>query len=75
MHFLFPVAGALLALTSALAAACFVKAFGISFLALPRSQAAADAHEVAGRDAGCRRRFWPRSVSRWECFPVSCSPR
>ena len=42
----FPVAGALLALTSALAAACFVKAFGISFLALPRSQAAADAHEV-----------------------------
>lgn len=42
----FPVAGALLALTSALAAACFVKAFGITFLALPRSQAAADAHEV-----------------------------
>jgi hydrogenase-4 component B len=42
----FPLAGALLALTSALAAACFVKAFGISFLALPRSQAAADAHEV-----------------------------
>ena len=30
----FPVGGALLALTSALAAACFVKAFGISFLAL-----------------------------------------
>jgi hydrogenase-4 component B len=42
----FPLAGALLALTSALAAACFVKAFGISFLALPRSRAAADAHEV-----------------------------
>ena len=42
----FPLAGALLALTSALAAACFVRAFGISFLALPRSQAAADAHEV-----------------------------
>ena len=42
----FPVAGALLALTSALAAACFVKAFGITFLALPRTQAAADAHEV-----------------------------
>jgi formate hydrogenlyase subunit 3/multisubunit Na+/H+ antiporter MnhD subunit len=32
----FPIAGALLALTAALAAACFVKAFGISFLALPR---------------------------------------
>ena len=33
---IFPVAGALLALTSALAAACFVKAFGVTFLALPR---------------------------------------
>ncbi len=46
VHFLLPVAGALLALTGALAAACFVKAFGISFLALPRSHAAAVAHEV-----------------------------
>ncbi len=44
--FLFPVGGALLALTTALAAACFVKAFGISFLALPRSPAAADAREA-----------------------------
>jgi hydrogenase-4 component B len=43
----FPVAGALLALTAALAAACFVKAFGIAFLALPRSRAAEDAREVA----------------------------
>lgn len=41
----FPVAGAMLALTSALAAACFVRAFGISFLALPRSRPASDAHE------------------------------
>jgi hydrogenase-4 component B len=46
VHFLFPVGGAVLALTTALAAACFVKAFGISFLALPRSRAAADAHEM-----------------------------
>ena len=30
----------MLALTSGLAAACFVKAFGISFLAIPRSSAA-----------------------------------
>ena len=45
VHFLFPLGGALLALTTALAAACFVKAFGITFLALPRSQAAADARE------------------------------
>jgi hydrogenase-4 component B len=41
----FPVAGALLALTAALAAACFVKAFGITFLALPRSESAERAHE------------------------------
>jgi hydrogenase-4 component B len=41
----FPLAGALLALTSALAAACFVRAFGIAFLALPRSPLAEEAHE------------------------------
>jgi hydrogenase-4 component B len=44
--FMFPVGGALLALTTALAAACFVKAFGIGFLALPRSSAAAEAREA-----------------------------
>jgi hydrogenase-4 component B len=42
----FALALAGLALTAGLAAACFVKAFGISFLALPRSEAAARAHEV-----------------------------
>jgi hydrogenase-4 component B len=42
----FPLGGAMLALTTALAAACFVRAFGISFLARPRSRAAAEAHEV-----------------------------
>jgi len=40
------VSGAALAMTGALAAACFVKAFGISFLGLPRSQRAAQAHEA-----------------------------
>ncbi len=40
--------GAALVLTSALAAACFVKAFGISFLALPRSEHAQHAKEVPG---------------------------
>jgi hydrogenase-4 component B len=45
VRFLFPVAGALLALTSALAAACFVKAFGITFLALPRGEGAERARE------------------------------
>ncbi|MFA5143562.1 MAG: proton-conducting transporter membrane subunit [Candidatus Omnitrophota bacterium] len=34
-----------LALTSGLAAACFVKAFGITFLAMPRSQSAHEAKE------------------------------
>ncbi len=38
---------ACLALTSALAAACFVKAFGVTFLAMPRSRAAAEAGEVS----------------------------
>jgi formate hydrogenlyase subunit 3/multisubunit Na+/H+ antiporter MnhD subunit len=37
---------ALFALTSALSAACFVKAFGSIFLALPRSTASATAREV-----------------------------
>jgi len=41
-----PAAGALLALSAALAAACFVKAFGISFLGRPRSTAAAQANDV-----------------------------
>jgi hydrogenase-4 component B len=45
VHLLFPIGGALLALTTALAAACFVKAFGMTFLALPRSLAAAGARE------------------------------
>jgi hydrogenase-4 component B len=40
-----PLAVGVLALTSGLAAACFVKAFGISFLAMPRSDAAARARE------------------------------
>ncbi|MBI2587140.1 MAG: hydrogenase 4 subunit B, partial [Rhodospirillales bacterium] len=37
---------ALLALSAALAAACFVKAFGITFLGRPRSEAAKNAAEV-----------------------------
>ncbi len=38
---------ALFALTSALSAACFVKAFGSVFLALPRSKESEDAREVS----------------------------
>jgi formate hydrogenlyase subunit 3/multisubunit Na+/H+ antiporter MnhD subunit len=41
-----PADGAMLALSAALAAACFVKAFGVSFLGRPRSTVAAQAREV-----------------------------
>lgn len=47
IRLMFPLSGAMLALTGALAAACFVKAFGIAFLAQPRGEAAARAHEAA----------------------------
>ena len=40
-----PMGGAALALTGALAAACFVKAFGIAFLGMPRSRHAENAKE------------------------------
>jgi hydrogenase-4 component B len=43
---LVPATGGLLALAAALAAATFVKAFGIAFLGRPRSDVAAQAHEV-----------------------------
>ncbi len=46
IRLMFPLSGAILALTGALAAACFVKAFGITFLAQPRSEHAARAHEA-----------------------------
>jgi formate hydrogenlyase subunit 3/multisubunit Na+/H+ antiporter MnhD subunit len=41
-----PAVGAMLALSAALAAACFVKAYGISFLGRPRSDAARGARET-----------------------------
>ena len=41
-----PAVGALLALAAALAAACFVKAFGVTFLGRPRNAATNAAHEV-----------------------------
>jgi hydrogenase-4 component B len=50
---LIPIAAALLALTGALAAACFVKVFGIAFLGKPRTRRVAHAREVpAGMLAG-----------------------
>jgi hydrogenase-4 component B len=47
IRLMFPLSGAMLALTGALAAACFVKAFGITFLAQPRSDHARDAREAS----------------------------
>jgi formate hydrogenlyase subunit 3/multisubunit Na+/H+ antiporter MnhD subunit len=41
-----PAVGGLLALSAALAAACFVKAYGITFLGRPRTAAVEHAHEV-----------------------------
>ncbi len=46
LKLMLPIAAAMLALTSVLALACFAKAFGISFLALPRSAHAHHAEEV-----------------------------
>jgi len=46
LKIMIPAVGALLALSAALAAACFVKAFGITFLGRPRSEAAKNAAEV-----------------------------
>jgi formate hydrogenlyase subunit 3/multisubunit Na+/H+ antiporter MnhD subunit len=46
LKFLIPAVGAMLALSAALAAACFVKAFGVTFLGRARSEAAAQAREV-----------------------------
>jgi hydrogenase-4 component B len=48
LKFLVPAVGALLALSAALAAACFVKAFGVSFLGRARTAAAAKARETDG---------------------------
>jgi NADH:ubiquinone oxidoreductase subunit 5 (subunit L)/multisubunit Na+/H+ antiporter MnhA subunit len=46
LKFLIPAVGALLALSAALAAACFVKGFGVTFLGRPRTPTAERAHET-----------------------------
>ncbi|HYM32999.1 MAG TPA: hydrogenase 4 subunit B [Candidatus Cybelea sp.] len=46
LKFLVPGVGGLLALSAALAAACFVKAFGVTFLGRPRTVAAERAREA-----------------------------
>jgi formate hydrogenlyase subunit 3/multisubunit Na+/H+ antiporter MnhD subunit len=46
LRFMIPTVGALLALSAALAAACFVKAYGVVFLGRPRTPQAEKADEV-----------------------------
>ena len=48
LRLLVPSTGALLALSAALAAACFVRAYGIAWLGRPRSPAAAGSRETDG---------------------------
>ncbi len=68
LKFLVPAVGALLALSAALAAACFVKAFGVTFLGRPRTlrcrEGAGDRPVLACRHVPAR-----RPLSRWR---VSC---
>jgi formate hydrogenlyase subunit 3/multisubunit Na+/H+ antiporter MnhD subunit len=46
LKLMIPAVGALLALAAALAGACFVRAFGLTFLGRPRDAAAKTAHET-----------------------------
>jgi hydrogenase-4 component B len=61
LKFLVPAVGALLAMSAALAAACFVKAFGVTFLGRPRTLAAERAQETD--------RF---SLAAMFCFATLC---
>ena len=61
LKFLVPAVGALLAMSAALAAACFVKAFGVTFLGRPRTPAAEHARETD--------RF---SLAAMFCFAALC---
>jgi hydrogenase-4 component B len=68
VHLLYPIAAAMLALTGALAAASLVKAFGVSFLALPRSPAAAAAHEAHSS------MVWPQAMLATLCVLLGAFP-
>jgi hydrogenase-4 component B len=61
LKLMIPVDGAALALAAALAAACFVRAFGIVFLGRPRTEAAAQARETD-----------PWSISAMLAFALLC---
>ena len=46
LKFFVPATGAMLALAAALAAACFIRAYGVAFLGRPRSDSARDGNET-----------------------------
>ncbi len=64
LKFLVPAVGALLAMSAALAAACFVKAFGVTFLGRPRTAAAEQAQETDSL-----------SLAAMFCFATICLDR
>ena len=61
LRFLAPAVGALMALAAALAAACFVRAYGIAFLGRP-----------AARPPGRARDRAPAQLARWSSPPLLC---
>ena len=69
LKLLVPAVGAMLALAAALAAACFVRAFGIGFLGRPRIAAAAE-QRARGRPLVARGDA--RACRRSACWPASC---
>ncbi|MBI4183722.1 MAG: hydrogenase 4 subunit B [Proteobacteria bacterium] len=68
LKFLVPVVGGLLALSAALAAACFVKAFGVTFLGRGRSGAAMRAGEVGPA------MVWPLAALAGLCLAFGVVP-
>ena len=68
LKLLVPAVGALLALSAALAAACFVKAFGVTFLGRPRTPRGRSARPKPTAFRSPRCSFW----RRFACSPAFC---
>jgi len=64
----FALCGALLALTVALALTCFVKAFGMSFLGMPRSEGVERVRELP------RSMLWPMGLLAAGCLALGLGP-
>ncbi len=64
----FALCGALVALTVALAVTCFVKAFGMSFLGMPRSEGAKSARELP------HSMLWPMGLLAGLCLALGLGP-